>query len=132
MRAYVDGRLSKDNKKIEFLLSDLWFSETKDYINLECCTRISGCFCETSGEGNKVSTRWKGVEYQPYDEDDEELNNLIRLRELIEGKYLVNAEAYYNDDVDFYIDNIKFVNGNEEWVFPKDKVENEIEFIKYN
>jgi len=131
MRCYIDGRLSEDNKKVKFLLGDLWFSETRDYDDLEDCTRISGCFCETSGDDYEVGTRWKGVTWTTCDTDDEELNDLARLRELIEGKYLVNAEAYYDVDTEFYIDCIKFVQGDDEWIFPNDKVD-EIEFIVWD
>lgn len=130
MRAYIDGRLSESNEKVKFLLSDLWFSEDSDYNDLDDCIRISGCFCETSGNEFEVGTRWKELEYRPCGGDDEELNDLTRLRELIEGKYLVNAEAYYDVDTEFYIDCIKFVQGDDEWIFPKDKID-DIEFVVY-
>lgn len=132
MKAYIEGKLSEDNSKVNFILGDLWLADNPDYDDLEVdCVRLHGIWVEFSSEGKETCGRWKGIEYEFFDGEsaDEELNSLTRLKSLIGNKYIVNGEAFFDDDVDFEITSLVFVQGDEKWEFPKERICDTIEFI---
>lgn len=132
MRAYIEGILSEDNSKTNFILGDLWLSDSIYYEDLETdCVRLHGIWVESNGNGKDTWSRWRGIEYESFDgeSEDEEVNSLTRLKELIGDKYVVNAEAFFDADVDFHITSLVFVQGDERWEFPKHRIDETIEFI---
>lgn len=136
MRLYMNGHFSAPQSS--FLPSTLWLAndeaEDTDIVS-ENCIQLDGISCESAIEGNEWSVRWKGVTLETEDNDYDEDFSLDMLIALIKEKKLVvkNMLSDYDDDVNVKIDDIKITywNGKEEqeFVFPKEMLEEEIEFI---
>ena len=127
MRVYIEGIISEPNSEIDFMLFDLWFApeDCDDVFESEDVVYVrSGMFCSTNvDEDNKVRAEWYDAFWEDANtEADRDPANLIKA---LEGKRLVNAEACYNDDVDFEITKVDLGC----YDFPLDRVDIPIEFI---
>jgi len=127
MRAYISGKISKDNSLVDFVLGDFWFASPDydgDLEENEECVLITGSWFDSVCEGNDYYSKWREV-----DVGGTEINSIKELKEFLEGKHLINGMAMFNEDVDFKDIEVKFVALDGEWDFPKDRICEEIEFI---
>lgn len=129
MIAYIDGRIDKDNSKVDFILGDLWFAPP-DYdgdleINEEC-TLVTGYWFDSVCEGTVYYTKWREV-----DVNGEEIFSVEELKEKLKGKHLINGMAMFNEDVDFSEITVSFIGCDGEWMFPHDRICHSIQFIVY-
>lgn len=131
MRAYIDGKINKNNDKVDFFLGDLWFASPDYENNLEGdleeneeCILITGVFIESVCKGTVYYAKWDGI-----DVNGEEINSVEELKKLLEGKHLINGMACFNEDVDFSDISVGFSAPDGEWAIPDDRICNKIQFI---
>ena len=127
MKAYIDGKINKDNSLVDFILTDLWFASPDyedDLEESEECILVSGFQIGYDCENKIYSSKWKGV-----DVNGEEINSIEELKKILEGKHLINGMGYFNEDVDFTDISVGFIAPDGEWALPYDRICDEIEFI---
>ena len=127
MRAYIDGKIDKNNDKVDFFLCDFWFASPDyddDLEESEDCILVSGVFIESVCEDTAYYATWRGVGV-----NGEEINSIEELKKILEGKHLINGIACFNEDVDFEDISVGFVAPDGEWALPYERICNEIQFI---
>ena len=127
MRAYISGRISKDNELVDFILTDFWFASPDydgDLKESEKCILISGVSIDSVCRNKIYYARWKGI-----DVNGREINSIKELNNILKGKHLINGMGYFNEDVDFSDISVGFEGFDGELDVPYNKICNEIQFI---
>ena len=127
MKAYIDGKINKDNSLVDFILTDLWFASPEydgDLEESEDCILVTGFWIDYACKANNYYTKWQGV-----DVNGREVNTIEELKKILKGKHLINGMAYFNEDVDFSDISVGFTASDGEWGLPYNRICNEIEFI---
>lgn len=127
MRAYIDGKIDKNNDAVDFFLGDLWFASPDyddDLEESEECILITGVFIESVCKGTTYYAKWDGI-----DINGEEINSVEKLKRILEGKHLINGMACFNENVDFSDISVGFSAPDGQWAVPDDRICDKIQFI---
>ena len=127
MRAYITGKISKDNDLVDFILTDFWFASPDydgDLEESEECILVSGVSIDFVCRNKIYHARWKGI-----DVNGKEINSVKELNNILKGKHLINGMGYFNEDVDFEDISVRFEGFDGDWDVPYNRICNEIEFI---
>ena len=128
MKAYIDGRLSKDNDLVDFTLFDLWFADLDydgDLKESEDCILVSGFDTHPLVKNKIYYDTWDTVVV-----NGKEINDISELKKLLKDKHLINGMACFNDDVILSGITVGFeTEGGNDWTIPYNRICNNMEFI---